>query len=730
MCGIAGVVNYNNVSNLDIRSLEKISNAILHRGPDDEQYYQDEKVAFAFRRLSIIDLQSGGQPFYNEDRTICVMVNGEIYNHLELKKMLKHKHLFKSDSDCEVIVHIYEEMGIDFLNHLIGMYSISIYDSKIDKLILARDRFGIKPLFYNFGEDYFIFCSEIKGLLQYHKCPREFDLKTALQDPWMIANPMTNLKQPSSFFKGIEHLPAASYLILDLKTRDIKVDKYWNITDIQPSSLNSEQLIDEYIYLLEDSVKNCLMSDVGVGIFLSGGIDSIAVANYASKYKDIASFSVLSPSTFSNGDAKYSNLAAKHLGIKNYQVLYTEDNINYSSEDWKKLLWLCENPMTGPEQLYKYHLHKFSKAMYPNLKVMLTGQGSDEFNGGYSKLYTETNNWDEFLDSLSSLERGRILHNVTGTLSKWDQVFGVSPFKKDFYYGVADEETNSNDYLNYVFTKYRDIQMYNCWHEDRTASGNHIENRVPFLDHRLVELSLSAPKHMYKQLFMDKQILRSGLSKTSLPASLIRRPKVPFYYGEEVRTTHKTMMNILTQNNYSLIEEAFTSISHLFDIDSVINIAKKINNDYEYENIEFLTRLVNMGLLNTMAQNLDTEVKTVSEIALHPSVEIDNWNLTKSERNNLFHIKSEEFNLDLIPKINENVKILKSLTDSDESLYISIENELTYLVEKIENEDWYNFLLCIDNESSLEELLRKNNIIYTNINQIFEEALQSNVILI
>ncbi|RAT96411.1 asparagine synthase (glutamine-hydrolyzing) [Brevibacillus sp. Leaf182] len=726
MCGIAGIFNIKGITNADLNSLERMSKAISHRGPDDEQFFQDERIALAFRRLSIVDLRSGGQPFYNEDKTVCVIVNGEIYNHLALKTRLKNKHVFRSESDCEIIVHLYEEMGLDFLKHLNGMYSMAIYDMRNNRLILAKDRFGIKPLFFHSGDDFFIFSSEIKGLFPYYRCPREFDWKAALQDPWMIADEATTLDLPPSFFYGIENLPAASALIMDLKTKEYKIEKYWDIRSIPENQYSANQLIDEYIFLLEDSVKNCLMSDVEIGIFLSGGIDSIAVSKFASTHAEITSFSVLSRSTLTNGDAKYSYLAAKELGMKNYQVLFREGELAYHSEDWKKLLWLCENPMTGPEQLYKYHLHKFAKSLNPGLKVILTGQGSDEFNGGYSKLYTENNNWQEFISSIEMLERGRVLNRFSPPFSRWDRIFAFSPFKKDFLYALANEQLGPHEYLRYLYSKYRDIQMYNCWHEDRTAAGNHIENRVPFLDHRIIELSLGTPKHLYPELFMNKQILRKGMQKTDLSNHFIQRPKVPFFYGEDANSTHRIMMNIIVQNHYSLIEEAFGSSSDFFDVNSIVTIAQKINRDSEYENIEFLTRLINMGLLNNMAKSLDTSVKLTHEIVLHPFVEINEWD---TEAASLFESPSK-VNTDLVASLNKNVEILKPLSASFEKMYILIDGELTYLVERSENVDWFHFLISIDEKSTVKELLMANNITLNNIKKPLQEALHANIIML
>lgn len=727
MCGIAGIINFNKLQEEDRHSLRRMSNAIKYRGPDDESFFMDSNVALAFRRSSIVDLEEGRQPFYNEDKSICIIVNGEIYNHLELKKRLKNRHSFRSKSDCEVVVHLYEELGVDFLNHLNGMYSIAIYDKRKNIVILAKDRFGIKPLFYHVNKQCFIFASEIKAVLSHHSCPREFDFKNALQDPWIIGSTSTNHNQPSSFFKGIENLAAGSYLRVDLNTYKYKVEKYWDIRSIPIHNLNSNTIIDEYMYLLEDSVKKCLMSDVDVGVFLSGGIDSIIVSKFASKYKEIDSFSVLSQSTLANGDSKYAFQASKEIGISNYQVLFNEQNLDYSSEDWKNLLWLCENPMTGPEQLYKYHLHKFSKSINPNIKVMLTGQGSDEFNGGYSKLYTSTNNWKEFSDSLSDLECGRMAQNVPSSLMNWTNQFESSPFSKDFLNHIYPEAKNSNNYLNYVYSNHRNIQMYNCWHEDRTAAGNHMESRAPFLDHRIIELTLGVSPELYKELFLNKNILRAGLKKTSLSTTLINRPKVPFYYGNGVQSTHKIMMNILKRDNFRLIEEAFKSLSSLFSVDTIISNAKKINSDIEYENIEFLTRLINMGLLENMAKSLDYEVKNPKEINTLSFIKVKNWEQEENNIESLF-LKEKAIDLDSIPKLSNNVEILKNISEQSSVVYILVDGELKYVMDKEDDLDWFKFLTSVDDVSTLKELIKRLKIEFKNIETILEDALRANIL--
>lgn len=236
---------------------------------------------------------------------------------------------------------------------------------------------------------------------------------------------------------------------------------------------------------------------------------------------------------------------------------------------------------------------------------MLTGQGSDEFNGGYSRqLAPESEQgWPGLMASLAGMERGRLLDACPSWLVRWELQFSRPPISEAFLAACSGEHVYEYAWDAYVTTKYRDLQMYNCWHEDRTAAGNSIENRVPFLDHRLVEFVLTIPPRLHSQLFWDKRVLREAV-RGLLPPDIAQRPKGPFFFGPDQRFTHRMMLRVLTQNDGALIEEAFSSgqAAEIIDRDAVAEAVETMANDPAPTNVEYLLRLVNMGLLDSMAR--------------------------------------------------------------------------------------------------------------------------------
>ncbi len=422
MCGIAGILRLNHapLGPETEAALRAMGQSIAYRGPDNEQLWQDGSLGTVFRRLSIVDVEGGRQPLFNEDRSLLLMVNGEIYNHRELRAQLKEPHQFRTRSDAEVILHLYEEQGSDFLSLLNGMFALCLWDMHQRKLLLARDRMGIKPLFYTFNQKRLLFGSEIKALLAHPDCPREFDWETALSFNLVqqsVDNPLP------SFFKGIHYLPGGSLLIAEPETGEVREKRWWTLhipsqEEFAADDRSAAEIIQGYGDLLADSVRLRLMADVDIGLFLSGGIDSVSVAAFAANHQQLHTFSVLGQSTFENGDARSAHQAASHLGLPNHQVLFSWHDSPFTPEGWKSLLWISETPLCDAEKLYKFHLHRYARAVCPNLKVMLLGQGSDEFNGGYGPNYLaehypdrpeEERNWPLFMELLRDFEKTYLL---------------------------------------------------------------------------------------------------------------------------------------------------------------------------------------------------------------------------------------------------------------------------------------------------------------------------------
>ena len=737
MCGIAGVIKLDGAplppeSETVLRNMAK---AIAYRGPDDEQLFLDRFFGCAFRRLSIIDVAGGRQPLWNEDHSIMLIANGEIYNHQELKSTLRHRHHFQTESDCESILHLYEEKGIALLDDLIGMYAFAIWDRRQEKLILARDRLGIKPLFYSSNRDRLIFASEIKALWQYPDCPRRFDWDNALTDVWLSGDVATNLAPPSSYFQEIEQLPGGTFLEVDLRRGTVEQHRYWSLPTAEESQIlvgkSEDELIAEYRNLLLDSVDKCLMSDVEVGIFLSGGIDSAAVSAISAQYQNLHTFSVLSQSTFTNEDAKYAHFTAQKLGLPNHQVLFRWEDNQYTPQEWKKLLWLCETPFCGPEQIYKYHLHRYVKATRPNLKVILTGQGSDEFNGGYSTILAPrtAQNWQGFAAVLELMERGRLFRTSPSPFTIWEQRFNRSLFSRQFLASLGQTSWYANPWSAYVATKYRDLQMYNCWHEDRTSSGNSIENRVPFLDHRLVELTAKVPADKWPSLFWDKRILRRAMGEY-LPAEICDRTKVAFFYGTDARYTQRMMLALLRQDNDALIEEAFASgtAAEIFEQEEISQVVGDLSEDPEVKNIEFLLRLVNMSLLEQMAQT-PVARETTSAIPLPRKLTVQDWDQAAAELGLELAQRRKELSPNSVPVLAANVSLLRRQDNSSsDEWYIVVDNQLQYLLRESKAGAWLRVLREIDGQKSLKQIYRQVGVMEAEVRKFLEEAIDFNLI--
>lgn len=733
MCGLAGLLLKNGPLEGDIEAiLRTMGHQIAHRGPDDEQLFIDAPLAAIFRRLSIVDITGGRQPLFNEDNSLMLMVNGEIYNHRELTSHLKLSHHFQTQSDCEILLHLYEEKGEHFLNEVNGMFALALWDKKRQQLILARDRLGIKPLYYTESSQRLLFGSEIKALFAYPDCPREFAWEHALgYQSQQIGDGL------SSFFKDIHYLPAGHLLVANAKRTEIK--SYWTLPSLSEeeyaSDTRSEQdIIAGYGELLADAVKLRLMADVEVGLFLSGGIDSVSVATFAAQHQSLHTFSVLSQSTFQNGDARAGHLAAKQLNLPNHQILYSWHDNPFTPEHWKDLLWLCETPLCNAEQLYKYHLHRYAKQLRPNLKVILLGQGSDEFNGGYSVDYVKNyrpdlnedeRSWSAFVDIFSDFEKDALIAKANTSLTQYGGIL-----TKDFLASCSQQTHYQHPWFYYVNLHVRNLQMYNLWHEDRTAAGNHIENRVPFLDHRLVEYVVTIPPKHYKTLFWDKAILRQAM-KPHLPNELSQRPKCPFFYGEDVRYTRRMMYNLLVANDNELIQEAFFENNEaIFDNHALKELINAIPEEPEFDLIESLLPLVNMGLLANRAK-VSTYQHPVESMDLLPEIVIEDWEAQEDDLALKLAIRREKTELlDCVIVFAPGVKLLKvdQVSDDNAHSYLSIDDKIEYELSEVEMKDWLAVLRHIDGRRSINEILTELNIPVAKIRKHLEEALDYGIV--
>ncbi len=378
MCGLVGYIDLRNERRAEKDLLLRMTETIVHRGPDSSGYFIDGNFGMGFRRLKIIDLESGDQPLYNEDASIVLMYNGEIYNYRELRSaLIQKKHVFRTNSDGEVLLHLYEEYGLKLLDKLNGQFAFVIYDRKERKLFFARDHFGIHPLYYTVADGVFIFASEIKAILEHPLVQREVDL-TGLDQ--ILSFP--GLASPRTMFKNINSLKSGHYIVID--NSDVEIAEYWDLDYPRIGEIDYDKpesyYVDRLYELLAQSTEYRLQADVPVGFYLSGGLDSSLIAamirEVSSKIKR-HSFSI----TFTDKEiceSRYQRMMAEHVGSIHHEIAFDWHEI---SERLTDMVYHCECPVKETYNTCSAALSEAAKNA--GMSVILTGEGADELFAGY-----------------------------------------------------------------------------------------------------------------------------------------------------------------------------------------------------------------------------------------------------------------------------------------------------------------------------------------------------------
>ncbi len=541
MCSINGF----NFRNEEL--IKKMVGLTRYRGPDQEGFYFDENISLGHARLSIIDLsEKGRQPLWNEDKSVGIVFNGEIYNFKEIKRYLENRgHLFSSDTDTEVILHLYEEKGENCLQELNGIFSFAIYDRKKEQLFLARDRAGVKPLYYHFQEGKFIFSSEIKAILA-HNISREIDAQALNYYFKMFFVPA-----PFTLFEGIKKLPPAHYLLL--KRGQLTIRKYWYLVEL-PEIKTEAEAKEGIKSLLRESIKGQLISDRPVGIFLSGGIDSSAVLGLAVEHmpEKVKTYSVgfnidVEKEKF-NADFNLARQTSRHYQTDHHELLVSGKD---AADNLEKVVWHMEEPVPNPTQIPTFLLAQEAKKQ---VAVVLGGDGGDELFGGYMRYY-----YSRLIDYYQLLP-GVLKQNIfpglleffsgkKGLKEKLNTPPGVLRYllfmsqKGEMLSRVLRlpwEDRGAESFLidNYPESKFQDPTKYlmfldfSTWlpdeslvRSDKMTMAFGLEERVPILDHRLVEFAFKIPtKFKVKGKNKTKWIFREAM-KEYLPPHLRTQKK-------------------------------------------------------------------------------------------------------------------------------------------------------------------------------------------------------------
>ena len=615
MCGINGLLYKEPTANI-VSDISEMNIRILHRGPDDDGIYiYDDRLAMGMRRLSIIDLEQGHQPMYNDDRSLIVTFNGEIYNFRELKKGLQDKGvIFRTHSDTEVVLRMFEAYGTGSFSQLNGMFAIAIHDEKNKQVIIARDRFGEKPLYFYRNNKQIAWASELKSLKRIISDQKEIEPKALL-----LFLSLTYIPAPYTIYKDVYKLGAGHYMILKTEDLDISNHKYWDISLEPAESIKSyTEAKKELKTLLFNSVEKRLIADVPIGVFLSGGVDSTIIAAIMNKIsgKKISTFSIGSSNKRYDESERARQIAGHvHSDHHEYILDYTE-----ILEQIDSIILNYDEPFADSSCIPTWYL---SKKTSEHVKVALTGDGADEVFGGYNKylIHSYGNIYDKIVPgfirekAVKPLIKSKIWKNTDtksaiSKIKKLIEAVGNDVITNHFNIislGFKKEElgylltNNSNADIDTVFSQYipdlpagdvdklkiaryldKNISLEGDMlvKVDRASMLCSLECRAPFLDYRLIEFSYCIPDHFLIKGNNKKRILKDTFEDL-LPSRFFKAPKAGF----EVPISYWFRNELKTELLKTLSEEACTKHGY-FNYDYISNLLNEhleSNIDHSYK---------------------------------------------------------------------------------------------------------------------------------------------------
>ncbi len=661
MCGIAGKFVQNSPRKISVELMQSMIGILQHRGPDECGIYIDDYIGLGHARLSIIDLAGGSQPIHNEDQSLWIVYNGEIFNYIELKeRLVKKGHHFYTDTDTEVVLHLYEEKGPDCLNELNGQFAIAIWDARKKELFLARDRVGIRPLFYAQHNGSLLFASEIKAIFCDKSIPRQLDT-SALDEIFTF---WTTLPGKTAFH-NIHELSPGHFLIASQTS--IQIQRYWDIPFYPPEDQLDwpvDRLCDFIQELLVDAIRIRLRADVPVGCYLSGGLDSSGVTTLVVKNfnNHVKTFGVrFEDAAFDEGI--YQHHMVDFLNTDHSEVLATHENIAASLPD---VLWHCEKPMlrTAPIPLFllSHQVHQ------NNYKVVLTGEGADEVFGGYN-IFREAKVRYFWAQQPQSPYRGLLIgklypyifkdpklwpmqraffaagldqyqHPLFSHFIRWHNTGKIKTFLSDEFHLENKKNGKLDELLTFLpdsfgtweplaRAQYLEMMLFMSNYllssqGDRVAMAHSIEIRLPYLDYRLLDFMGRVPAKFKLRGLQEKYILKKSFQGI-VPERIANRPKHPYRAPIGKSLKHD---NLIFSNDLDLIDTF--KASGLFNAEKVQRLAKKMET---HENASEVDNMALMAIVSTLVIYRqfvkDFPFKTIPDI--HPDVMYDRR--TNAEQN-------------------------------------------------------------------------------------------------
>lgn len=567
MCGICGKLNFDREKPISSGLLKRMADTLYHRGPDDEGFYVSGPVGLGFRRLSIIDLSTGHQPLSNEDGTVWIVFNGEIYNYQELREdLLTRGHVFRTRTDTEVIVHLYEEFGPSCVEKLRGMFGFAIWNERNQTLMLARDRIGIKPVYYSIGNHSLVFGSEIKAILADPSVNAE--VRSEIVDRFLT---FYYVPGEDTLFRNIFKLRPGAYMIV--RNGSVETRQYWDLR-FNPTLRSSAQAEKELIEVLDESVRLHMIADVPVGVLLSGGVDSTAMISFASDKTDrkLGSFTLGFASPDVPDERPYARIAAERYGTDHHEMTITARDFQDFLPDYA---WYMEEPVCEAPAIALYYVSKLARQY---VTVLISGEGGDEAFAGY-QTYRGILWLERFKNAFGpamgpvALAAGfanRFLHSPR--IAKYGPLL-ARPFEDYYYSRSSGPDSYFNQNLDFLYSRdfavisdkqfairplqqvmadSRNVGLVNrmlyvdtktslpddlLLKADKMTMANSIELRVPFLDHKVIEFAASLLESDKVHGFTTKYIAKRALGDR-IPRPIIERRKAgfPVPFGTWLRT--------------------------------------------------------------------------------------------------------------------------------------------------------------------------------------------------
>lgn len=610
MCGICGKLNFDRAATVPPELLKKMADTIEHRGPDDDGYYVSGSIGLGFRRLSIIDLNTGHQPISNEDGKVWIVFNGEIYNYQELRKFLQSKgHVFRTQTDTEVIVHLYEELGEGCVERLRGMFAFAIWDERNQSLFIARDRVGIKPLYYWVSNTSLVFASEIKAVLA------DADVRPELY-PEMIDRFLTFYFVPGeeTLLKNVKKLPPGSHMVVHNGT--VTVKSYWDL-QFKPEPRTEAQAQDELLSILDECVRLHMISDVPVGFLLSGGVDSTALLGFAVGKTDrpLSSFTLGFSSPGLADERPYARLAAERYGATHYDMTISSKEF---ADFLPKFAWHMEEPVCEPQAIALYFVSRLAKE---RVKVLISGEGGDEAFAGYviyrnvlwfermKKLLGPLNSAAASALTLANRawKSNRVKKYIPLMTMPFDSYYYSRTSNPGMFFNSRSSELYTPDFAERItkeFSASAATRFLGSGHgeglvnrmlyvdtktslpddlllkADKMTMANSIELRVPLLDHKLLEFAASLPEDFKVHGRTTKYIAKKAL-ENRVPREILERKKAgfPVPYEKWLRTELKDWVQNILLDRETLARGYFqrAAIENLIRQDSITHgYAKEI----------------------------------------------------------------------------------------------------------------------------------------------------------